>query len=133
MQTQNTQQTHNRQTGFSGDMAETAAGSELLESFFGAAIGIPIPSIGPLDAGHAIDAIDEIHADKQAGRQFELGQKSAITQDFNFGGTNYNSSVDQESEQTWQPKKPSLEQELAKVPSYVPFNPEMQQKTFPTP
>lgn len=133
MQRQYNQQTNDRDSGFSSDMAETAAGSEILESFFSAAIGVPIPSIGGIDAGHTVDAIDEFHNDKQSDRQFELGQKAAITQEFNFGGTNYNSTDDQELEETWQPQKSRLEHELAMVKSFAAFNPDIQQRASFTP
>ena len=94
---QNTDTDNRDRGGQSSDMAETAIGSELLEVFAGAAIGqafgIQMPDMpAGMDVGHVVDAIDEYHSQKQQ-KEFVLGQKTAITQDFNFGGQRYRNDM----------------------------------------
>lgn len=98
MQRNRNTDTDNRDRGGqSSDMAETAIGSELLEVFAGAAIGqtfgIQMPDMpAGMDVGHVVDAVDEYHSQKQQ-KEFVLGQKTAITQNFNFGGHRYHNDM----------------------------------------
>lgn len=78
-----------KQAGLSADTVETAPGSEILEVFMGAAIGIELPKFHGIDAGNAVDVIDEIHKERAQNEQYAIGQKKAISQDFNFGGQHY--------------------------------------------
>lgn len=140
MQTQT--QAHNENTdnlngGLSGKNLETAIGGELMDAFFGAAIGgaLGVPtSFGALDMGTAADMVDEYHKDK--AREFELGKKSSIARDFNFGGMNYsdikNNIESDETGPSWRANKTDIfEHEYQNVP--LQPNPEIAQNAFAIP
>ena len=136
-QTQHNQETDNLNGGLSGKNLETAVGGELMDAFFGAAIGsaLGIPtSFGVLDMGTAADMVDEYHKDK--AREFEIGKKSSISRDFNFGGMSYsdiehNINSD-ETGPSWRARKTNLlEHEWQNIP--LQPNPEIAQKAFAIP
>lgn len=138
MQTQQVHQNRDHLNGgLSGQNLSTAVGGELMDAFFGAAIGgaLGIPtSFGALDMGTAADMIDEYHKDK--AREFELGQKSTITRDFNFGGMHYSEiRPDDENDDNppgWRPRNGrDFEAPMQTAP--VLHNPEVAQKAFSIP
>ena len=128
-------------SGLSGKNVEGTIGGEIMDVFFGAAVGAAfgVPtSFGPLDMGTAADMVDEYHKDK--AREFELGQKSSISREFNFGGMRYNDiardiaqdNENGEMEPSWRASnKTSLEDVWQKVP--LQPNPEITQRAALSP
>lgn len=139
MQTQTSNENQNNLNGgLSGKNLETAIGGELMDAFFGAAIGgaLGVPtSFGALDMGTAADMVDEYHKDK--AREFELGQKAAISRDFNFGGMNYSEvrpddENDNNNEPSWRARNVNdFEAPMQSAP--VLYNPEVAQRAFSIP